>query len=64
MKFSGLGLGRSSSGRQVADGGPGAVCQGLPASKFRGNIGALRITYTILGVPYYSYSIIYPETLF
>ena len=27
------------------------------------NIGALIITYTILGVPYYNYSIIYPQTL-
>ena len=25
-----------------------------------GNVGALIFTYTILGVPYYSYSIIYP----
>ena len=28
------------------------------------NIGALKMTYIILGVPYYVYSIIYPKTLF
>ena len=28
------------------------------------NIGAPIFTYTILGVPYCKYSIIYPETLF
>ena len=28
------------------------------------NIGALRITYTILGVPDYSYSTLGPKTLF
>ena len=34
-----------------------------PALRER-NIGALIVTYTILGVPYCSYSIIYPKTLF
>ena len=28
------------------------------------DVGALVSTYTILGVPYYSYGIIYPKTLF
>ena len=28
------------------------------------NIGALRTTYTILGVPHYNYSRLYPKTLF
>ena len=36
----------------------------LPQSSLKSNIGALTITCTILGVPYYADSIMGPKTLF
>ena len=35
-----------------------------PLQLMSSNIGALIITYTILGAPYYNYSIMGPKTLF
>ena len=37
---------------------------GSRVSGLGGNIGASIVTYTILGVPYYSYCIVGPKTLF
>ena len=37
---------------------------GLGFSDVGDNIGAVMVTYTILGVPYYNYSRMGPKTLF
>ena len=42
---------------------PGEIL-GLGVEDFRFNVGALVITNTVLGGPYYSYSIMGPKTLF
>ena len=41
-----------------------AVAAAIAAASLHPNIGALIVTYTILEIPYFNYSIMGPKTLF
>ena len=59
VSIAGMSAATSSARAIVCTCSNSATCCHLPS-----NMGALVITHTILGVPYYSYSIMGPKTLF